>query len=817
MFAWANEQFERLSETIAPSPSSPTHRFQSAITSHNVSLAIAVLSPSPPPLEDGTPGSPLDPYETLNKAKGTLPIHFAAEHGLTEVVSTLIQQYGVSPEQFDLQGNTPLHYASSSGHSLALVQFLVKENGVDVTTKNAEGKTPYDISSDDSIRQYLLPIQLQKETQQCLDNGGTGLPQGIDMGGLSLNRNVGMGPPPSMATGGMGSPPPLAMHSNNWNEATAVGGFRQEVSELRNATVNPYPMHHGVASITGDAKTQPKTDDYNYNGTRIHGNANTPIEEPVTTQPIATNSAPSPEVLVLKKNTTSNSETITPPVTDVDTYARRGFSSAAVLPIKSKYTPDGFHSSSSDVNLQQKYGHDKTTGPPSGTLNTEIIASNLGPPPAAPTTAANSSNDGNIVGGSVGYNPYAGGYGTAAGGRVRYPTYNAVSNTVGHVTHVNATMNQYNYPSVAGAAPQYNVFDPAGSMNSSGSQQYPNLAPQYSNYQGHQQQEQQSDQFKASSNNFPYQGHQPQQSVHSFAPTPVGHQQQNIHFPDAVTSSSHKLQQDSHYLAPSSTHIQQPHTTVALTEISSPSQQQEQINGYIKQQREITTTATGQSSTYSQSNVKNDPKSEALSSQISHVKDNPTVQKVGAVTMTVASSPTVNLSTIPSLTRTTTEAEPSSSSPSAANFFGTSSPSQPTTEVTEAVAVSSAANSFVAPSLSRPTTEVTVAKPLTSAADLFASSTAAISQSTIFSNTITPLPTTTDSCYDDPKYNSSSNLTGLSPRAVEVSSDTFISPPPILSDIDLTDRPSDLDATDVVAGDQDLTALPPPPLMDVSF
>ena len=96
MFAWANQQLEKLSETLAPSPSSPTHRFQSAIISRNESLAIALLSPSPPPLEDGTEGVPIDPHRTvLNKTKGTLPIHFAAEHALTEVVVVLIRQYDV--------------------------------------------------------------------------------------------------------------------------------------------------------------------------------------------------------------------------------------------------------------------------------------------------------------------------------------------------------------------------------------------------------------------------------------------------------------------------------------------------------------------------------------------------------------------------------------------------------------------------------------------------------------------------------------------------------------------------------------------------
>ena len=89
---------------------------------------------------------------------------------------------------------------------------LIQEYGASAMSKNSQGQTPYDASTVNSVRQWLLPLQLQAETQYALDNGGAGLPPGIDLGGLRV-KNLNLPPPPTFGAtpspgpaGGM--PPP---------------------------------------------------------------------------------------------------------------------------------------------------------------------------------------------------------------------------------------------------------------------------------------------------------------------------------------------------------------------------------------------------------------------------------------------------------------------------------------------------------------------------------------------------------------------------------------------------------------------------------
>lgn len=61
----------------------------------------------------------------------------------------------------DQNGNTPLHYAAKYGH-LDLCKHLI-DSGSSVIAKNYQKQTPYDVAESHSVRQYLLPLQLQAE------------------------------------------------------------------------------------------------------------------------------------------------------------------------------------------------------------------------------------------------------------------------------------------------------------------------------------------------------------------------------------------------------------------------------------------------------------------------------------------------------------------------------------------------------------------------------------------------------------------------------------------------------------------------------
>ncbi|GFH60980.1 hypothetical protein CTEN210_17456 [Chaetoceros tenuissimus] len=519
LFAWANSKLEQLSEQIAPVPNDPGIRFARACSSYDSNLALQLLS-SPPPFPDGSHCPAVDPFSSItNKQKGSLAIHTAAEYGLTNVVQSLIGQYGVSAEQFDHQGNTPLHYASMSKvpGALQLVKMLVNEYNVSVTVKNMNGKTAYDGATQDSVRQYLLPIQLQKETQECIDNGGRGLPEGIDMGGIRIKRDI--APPPIMGAGGYGPPvggntnysvggmtskyavpefgqqqPPMAMNQpppmSNYSAPMQDSNMHAHVP-IPGHTVadppvqpNPVPMSNTQPDIPAppvsdvatesspaepsneDVTKEAKTDNAKAvgennslaasseqvkqptNANNSNFNMNTATAPSLYAAPTVSNNS-TPSFTTTKNVDTGNAPNTAP--NSINGYARKGHSSAAVLPKNAKYKPDGFHSSSSDISLQQKYGHDKSiTGPPSGRYST----SNIAPPPSA-------SNSGG------GYNPYAvsAAYGSSpAMSRPRYPTYDAVSDTVGAATgSYHGGQNAYATPSQN--IPQYNVYTPQPQSN----------------------------------------------------------------------------------------------------------------------------------------------------------------------------------------------------------------------------------------------------------------------------------------------------------------------------------------------------------------
>ena len=180
MFQWATDQFDKLTEVIAPPPTDAAGRFSYAVSKGDEKTALNLVVE-------------IDIVRTVvNQSKGWFPIHMACQYSMLRLIRMILNQPGVSIEQPDYAGMTPLHHACMSTNKsmgLAVVKILLKEYNADPCAKNSQGQTPYDVASLDSIRQYLLPIQLQRETQYALDNGGVGLAPGIDLGGLKINRS----------------------------------------------------------------------------------------------------------------------------------------------------------------------------------------------------------------------------------------------------------------------------------------------------------------------------------------------------------------------------------------------------------------------------------------------------------------------------------------------------------------------------------------------------------------------------------------------------------------------------------------------------
>ena len=920
LFAWANKQLETLSDKLAPMPTDSAHRFSKACSSKDTQLALALISQTPPPLPDGTYTSPLDVFNTIISGKGTLPIHCASVYAQTSVVQTLIAQYGVPAEQFDEKGNTPLHYASFSKDptAITIVKMLVNDYKVSVTIKNMEGKTPYDVALQDSIRQFLLPIQLQRETQECLDNGGRGLPQGIDMGGMTVSK-AHLAPPPVM--GGLGNPPPMGNTGGVNSYAGGMSASKYAVPAY--GTTQPQPQPHFSPAAASPVAMNSYPPAGAGAGTGVGGYSVQPavtvqpammpisptvsqpanISQPVTTpavfnpEPVATTPVPvpalapipiadttaataepkigqsatslaeatsSPSIVnnatmptsntslstpaaVTNNNTVApNAVNIIPPVgantnlpeaaafaakqiptnqtnappNSGGSYARRGFSSAAVLPSKSKYKPDGFHSSSSDVSLQKKYGHDASiTGPPSG----QYAATSIAPPPSSTGSSVA------VAGVAPGYNPYAGGIATSAMARPRYPTYDAVSGAVGAAATANSA-----YVNPYAVAPQpavnYNVYTPNNQYNDYQQPQQQQHQPSY----GYNQQQQAYDYSQQQ------QYQQPQQQTYDY-----GQQQQYQQPQQQAYDYSQQQQQHQQYQQPQ----QQAYDY---------SQQYNQHQQPVASQQEITQTVPTTQNPVQCDNVQavntvpgSDANATPTQEQAAATSTTPSVQSVVSPVAAVIEQVSVQPESQPSATEMF--ASPITSASAASSFTA------PAVEEKIAAANASASALFGSPSSAQSFTSPVAAlsehiqslnvgaqpERQTSASEMFASS---ASPAALVSTTTQPAPVAvpavenniTVATTDALAPASASNLfqsSVVGPSKEESSSSEFLPPPFFATDATenpsasaLSDSTSSLqpppfgeilapvaDLNDIGDDLGDADDLPPPPMMDIKL
>lgn len=503
MFSWVNKQLENLSETLAPPPSTPTHAYLAALASHDESTAFAILN---------NHAEPFDIYAPLNN-RGMSAIHVAASGGSVHLVNELVKQRGVRVDLTDYQGWSSLHHAAASGsippaQALAMVKVLVEECHASVLLKNASAQTAYDVASSQAVRGYLLPKQLQLETQECLDNGGRGLAPGIDLGGMKVNYNVAPpptmmgGPPPPMSGGGMPVPgtPSSSGGNTNYNDPSAAlmqpPPVRGLASPAGNAATvappmmvqppvmtsfqggaygseqqqtQPQLMQPPVASLSPATTQQPTIQTLQqpvqHHQPSEQQQQQLQSQQPITQPPKSNNSVTTPRSPSSSNSTSSG-------------YALRGGNSNAASVLDEKYyaasgrrmyKPDGFHSSSNDKELQAKYGHVENDFERSRKLA-------MPPPPVsgggAPIVGANAASGGPPTSGGI--NPYSalgavGGNTRALGyiggsGRARYPTYCAVSDSVSAPPSLGGMGGQQQYGGAA--VPSYTTFSPSPSANS---------------------------------------------------------------------------------------------------------------------------------------------------------------------------------------------------------------------------------------------------------------------------------------------------------------------------------------------------------------
>jgi hypothetical protein len=427
----------------------------------------------------------------VNQSKQQVPLHVACSHGLMNLTRQLLHQPGASLDMVDGAGNSLLHCAASAPTGLDLVKMLLNEMGANVCAKNHQGQTPYDVATLNSIRQYLLPIQLQQETREALQNGGTGLPPGIDMGGLKI-QNSAM-PPPPMGGASTMSPPPQAVGP------PPIMGMTGPPAQGMPPSPYPQPPFPGAAAgMPASPYPQPP----------FPGATAAPVASPYPPPPFSGGEAPAvspypqppfsggaapaaspypaaasqtpPVSQGFSQPVLSN---VTPPVplppdqtvTPVPAsapkssgsmssgkqrgYALTGSSSAAIYkgaPGSGGIRPDGFHSSSSDKGLQEKYGNS----------HHQSQYSHIAPPPSSGSSpSVNLSASGSYGNGppsSGGSNPYAGG--RAQRQRPNpYASYNYGPGQMPVAAAAQPYAQSYGMPSPA-AGQQLNVFTPGGAI-----------------------------------------------------------------------------------------------------------------------------------------------------------------------------------------------------------------------------------------------------------------------------------------------------------------------------------------------------------------
>lgn len=497
MFAWASNTFEKVIQTVAPAPTDGNTKILYFCQQGDEQGALQCLQ-QPPESSDVTPIDPI--RSVVVQSKGYTPLHLACLHtmpALLDYILTCNHSRDYVWQIQDAEGNSPLHCAcmSNNPNALQMVKSILlhRVDGVSndpptvnvslVLAKNFRGETPYDVAVLNSVRQYLLPIQLQAETQAAIDSGGIGLPPGIDMGGLKINYSN-LPPPPSFAGSPYTNPSHSAGAKTSRYAAPPIPGMGGP-SLADQQTANSRYAAPPIPGMGGPSLVDQQTQNVNTSFTQVH--APQPPQQSVQTPPFQQPSAgfqptvqsqyafnpqagSSPTISAPNASTAAVVGTNAPPEAPKSSdsgYSLSGRSSIAMHSgSRGRYLPnDGFHSSSSDKNLQAKYGHSVvapslTIAPPPSSGNAGLavsISAAQSPAQSAPPSMNTAS-----------LNPFAAGESALGSRRLpagsRYVSYDPIRGT--------SLMPLPPPPppppgprgiGLASAAPTFSVFNPLGS------------------------------------------------------------------------------------------------------------------------------------------------------------------------------------------------------------------------------------------------------------------------------------------------------------------------------------------------------------------
>lgn len=459
MFSWATSRLEQLAETVAPS--APTDSFaalrqccQRGDDDGAVAWVYQQQQNNNSNHGDGSSAAAAIDlvHSVVQPIQQQTILHWACLYALPKLLQLCLQQQQQYQQQYQQQlffvadgdGNTPLHCCALSDRSNALdmIKTLLhafaaaaestsldpdhnnnntsnnnnKNNNAAVAAvlvvhRNRAGQTAYDVAVRDTVRQYLLPLQLQAETQAAIDTGAA-LPPGTDLGGLKIASSL---PPPP--TGMMPMPmatPPLntgmthpTTHAHHYYSTTAATQSSQQYTPTPGLVPPPTfppavplaaPLAHRYASAPAAAAAATNNSSSNSPSTEFAsstGATTAVVDKP----PISGGGLPR------APGSTGSQQ---------HGYARTGRSSAAILR-GGMILPDGFHSSSSDKNLHEKYG------------NITVLNTALPPPPisgnavgldlaaigssasSAPSSLNHNNNNATAGPPPPGSNPFAGG------------------------------------------------------------------------------------------------------------------------------------------------------------------------------------------------------------------------------------------------------------------------------------------------------------------------------------------------------------------------------------------------------------------------